>query len=150
MVGEMRDLETISLALTAAETGHLVFATLHTTSAALTPDRIVDVFPPNQQTQIRLQLADSLQGIMAQMLLPRQDNKGMVLVQEVLVATDAIRALIRERKTPQILNMMQTGAKEGMKTLEAGLNDLVHRGVIPFELAASKANFPRQIQRKGK
>ena len=123
MVGEMRDLETISLALTAAETGHLVFGTLHTSSAVMTPGRIVDVFPSDQQTQIRLQLADSLQGIMAQMLLPRCDGvSGMVVAQEVLVATEAIRALIRERKTPQIANMMQTGGKAGMRTLESSLN----------------------------
>jgi len=147
LVGEMRDLETMSLALTAAETGHLVFATLHTTSAVLSPDRIVDVFPPAQQTQIRLQLADSLQGIIAQMLLPAIGG-GVALAQEILVATEAVRALIRERKTPQIQNMMQTGAKEGMITLEATLNELVQRGVIAYEVALQKANFPKQIRRR--
>ncbi len=147
LVGEMRDLETMSLALTAAETGHLVFATLHTTSAVLSPDRIVDVFPPAQQTQIRLQLADSLQGIIAQMLLPAIGG-GVALAQEILVATEAVRALIRERKTPQIQNMMQTGAKEGMITLESTLNDLVQRGVIAYEVAVQKANFPKQIRRR--
>ena len=146
MVGEMRDIETISLALTAAETGHLVFGTLHTTSAVLTPDRIVDVFPFGQQPQVRMQLADTLQGVMAQMLLPRRDGTGMVVAQEVLVATEAIRALIRERKTPQIINMMQTGAKEGMLTLEAALNDLVRKGIISYEMAVSKAYFPKQIR----
>jgi twitching motility protein PilT len=147
MVGEMRDLETISLALTAAETGHLVFATLHTSSAVMTPGRIVDVFPAGQQTQIRMQLADSLQGIMAQMLLPRRDGvAGMVVAQEVLVATEAVRSLIRERKTPQIANMMQTGAKDGMRTLEASLNDLVRRGVVSYDVAVSRANFPKQIK----
>ncbi len=147
LVGEMRDLETMSLALTAAETGHLVFATLHTTSAVLSPDRIVDVFPPAQQTQIRLQLADSLQGIIAQMLLPAIGG-GVALAQEILVATEAVRALIRERKTPQVQNMMQTGAKEGMITLESSLNDLVQRGVIAYEVAVQKANLPKQIRRR--
>lgn len=148
MVGEMRDLETIALALTAAETGHLVFATLHTTSAIQTPARIVDVFPPDQQTQIRLQLADSLQGVMAQILVPRKDGEGMVLAQEVLVANDAARALIRENKTHQIANVMQTSGKEGMQTMEKALNRLVKEKVISYEVAVSKANIPKQI-RKG-
>jgi twitching motility protein PilT len=141
----MRDLETISLALTAAETGHLVFATLHTTSAVNTPDRIIDVFPPNQQVQIRQQLSDSLMGVLAQLLVPRFDE-GLVLVQEIVVANEAMRALIREAKTPQLRNMVQTGGKEGMQTLEAGLNDLVKRGLITYEMAVSKANYPKQIE----
>jgi twitching motility protein PilT len=145
LVGEMRDLETISLALTAAETGHLVFATLHTTSAVNTPDRIIDVFPPNQQVQIRQQLSDSLMGVLAQLLVPRFDE-GLVLVQEIVVANEAMRALIREAKTPQLRNMVQTGGKEGMQTLEAGLNDLVKRGLITYEMAVSKANYPKQIE----
>jgi twitching motility protein PilT len=145
MVGEMRDLETIALAVTAAETGHLVFATLHTTSAPLTVDRIVDVFPPVQQRQIRLQLADSLQGIISQTLIPKIGG-GLVVAQEILVATDAVRALIREGKAPQITNVMQTGAKEGMQTLEDALNDLVARGHITHEMALSKANVRRMIR----
>ncbi|NJN14260.1 MAG: PilT/PilU family type 4a pilus ATPase, partial [Planctomycetes bacterium] len=148
MVGEMRDLETIALAITAAETGHLVFATLHTTSAVLSPDRVVDVFPPEQQSQIRLQVADSLQGIVSQLLIPAIGG-GMALAQEILIATEGVRALIRERKTPQIQNLMQTGAKEGMITLETSLNDLVQRGVVTYENAVAKANFPKQIRRRG-
>jgi len=149
MVGEMRDLETIALALTAAETGHLVFATLHTTSAVQTAGRIVDVFPPGQQTQIRTQLSESLQGIMAQQLLPSLDG-GMALAQEILVATDAVRSLIREGKAHQILNLMQTGVKDGMLTLETSLNRLVEEGVISYEIALAKSHFPKQIRRPKK
>jgi len=144
LVGEMRDLETMSLALTAAETGHLVLATLHTTTAANSPDRIVDVFPPNQQFQIRQQLSDTLAGVMAQLLVPGRDDK-LVLAQEVLMATDAVRALIREGKTPQLRNIMQTSGKSGMKTLEAALNQLVAEGVISLETAIAKANQPKEI-----
>ncbi|MHC4817625.1 MAG: PilT/PilU family type 4a pilus ATPase, partial [Planctomycetota bacterium] len=129
LVGEMRDLETISLALTAAETGHLVFATLHTASATQSPERIVDVFPPSQQAQIRLQLSESLQGVMAQILVPTL-NKKLQAVQEILIANEAVRSIIREAKTPQLYNVVQTGASEGMKTLEAALDDLVKKKVI--------------------
>ncbi len=149
LVGEMRDLETISLAVTAAETGHLVFATLHTTSAVLTVDRVVDVFPPAQQRQIRMQLADALQAIFSQTLMPRL-GRGVAIAQEILVATGGIRALIREGKTPQIGNMMQTGASVGMQTLEDALNDLVARRQITFETAVAKANHPAQIKADGK
>jgi len=145
LVGEMRDLVTTSLALTAAETGHLVFATLHTTSAVNTPDRIIDVFPPSQQVQVRQQLADSLQGVVAQLLVPRHGADGLALVQEILVATDAVRSLVREGKTPQIRNIMQTSGKEGMQSLESALNDLVARGEVSYDVAVSKANFPKQI-----
>ncbi|MEE8107481.1 MAG: PilT/PilU family type 4a pilus ATPase [Planctomycetota bacterium] len=148
LVGEMRDLETIALAITAAETGHLVFATLHTTSAPLTVDRIIDVFPPNQQAQIRMQLADCLQGVLSQMLLPKASG-GVVCVQEVLVATDAVRALIREGKAHQISNFMQTGGKSGMQTLESVLNDLVARRKVTYQMAVSKANHPAHIRRGG-
>jgi twitching motility protein PilT len=144
LVGEMRDLETISLAVTAAETGHLVFATLHTTSAILSVDRIVDVFPPVQQRQIRMQLADALQGIISQILLPRKTG-GVVVAQEVLTVNSGVRALIREGKTPQIGNQMQTGAKDGMQTLEDCLNDLVARGTIAQDVAVQKANHPQSI-----
>jgi twitching motility protein PilT len=145
MVGEMRDLETISLALTAAETGHLVFGTLHTSSAALTPSRIIDVFPAERQGQIRQQLADSLQGIMAQILVPRVDE-GLALAQEVLVATDAVRSMIRESKSPQIANLMQTGGREGMQTLECALNELVAQGAVSYQAAASTANVPKLVR----
>jgi twitching motility protein PilT len=145
LVGEMRDLETISLALTAAETGHLVFATLHTASATQSPERIVDVFPPNQQSQIRLQLSESLQGVMAQILVPTLSNE-LCAVQEILVATEAVRSLIREAKTPQLYNVVQTGAAEGMQTLEAALDDLVKRKVIAHETAVARANYPAQIR----
>jgi len=144
LVGEMRDLETVQLAVTAAETGHLVFATLHTTSAPLTVDRVVDVFPPAQQRQIRMQLADALQGIISQQLLPRIGG-GVVVAQEILVATSGVRALIREGKAPQIGNMMQTGGKEGMQTLEDSLKDLVNRRLIKLETALSKANHPELL-----
>jgi len=149
LVGEMRDLETISLAVTAAETGHLVFATLHTTSAVLTVDRIVDVFPPTQQRQVRMQLADCLQGIVCQLLLPRVGG-GVVCAQEILMASTGVRSLIREGKAPQIGNMMQTGARDGMQTLEDGLNDLIARGLITYDVALSKANHTRLIEKAGK
>jgi len=145
LVGEMRDLETISLALTAAETGHLVFATLHTSSATQSPERIVDVFPPGQQAQIRLQLSESLQGVMAQILVPTLQGK-LRAVQEILIANEAVRSLIREAKTPQLYNVIQTGAGEGMLTLEAALDDLVSRRVIAYETAVARANFPAQIR----
>ncbi len=149
LVGEMRDLETIAMAVRAAETGHLVLATLHTTSATQTVDRIVDVFPSQQQRQIRMQLADCLQAIISQILVPRKGS-GLVVALELLVANDGIRALIRDGKTPQITNMMQTGAKEGMMTLESSLNDLVARGVITYETAAARANVPSSITKPTK
>jgi len=146
LVGEMRDRETMSLALTAAETGHLVFATLHTASASQGPERIVDVFPAEQQDQARLQLSESLQGILAQILVERVDG-GLVPAQEILVANDAVRALIRESKTPQLYNVMQTGAREGMRTLEASLNEYVAAGIVSYETAVRHANLPEQIVR---
>ncbi len=145
MVGEMRDLETIKLAVTAAETGHLVFATLHTTSAAQTVDRIVDVFPADQQRQVRIQLSGTLLGIISQVLVPCVGS-GRAVAQEVLIATDAVRALIRDGKTPQIQNTLQTGAGEGMQTLEEGLNALVRGGVITYETAVHHANAPQRIR----
>ena len=125
LVGEMRDLETISVALTAAETGHLVFATLHTQDAAQTIDRVIDVFPPHQQQQVRVQLAGALQGVVCQTLCKTADGKGRVVATEVLVATPAIRNLIREGKTHQIYSAMQAGAQHGMHTLDQHLADLV-------------------------
>jgi twitching motility protein PilT len=145
MVGEMRDIETIKLAVTAAETGHLVFATLHTTSAAQTVDRIVDVFPADQQRQVRVQLSGTLLGIVSQVLVPCVGG-GRTVAQEVLIATDAVRALIREAKTPQIQNALQTGAAEGMQTLEDALSALVRTGVISYEAAVHHANAPQRIR----
>ncbi len=133
LVGEMRDLETISLAITAAETGHLVFATLHTNSAVKTVDRIIDVFPENQQAQIRVMLAESLRGVAAQALLTRADRSGRVPVFEILVNVPAVANLIREGKTHQISSMMQTGRAHGMSTFETSIHDLIQKGLISKE-----------------
>jgi twitching motility protein PilT len=147
LVGEMRDLETISTALTAAETGHLVFATLHTQDTAQTVDRIVDVFPPEQQHQVRVQLSVALQGIVTQQLLPRADGKGRVCAAEVLVPTPAVRNLIREGKTHQIYSALQTGGQAGMQTMDASLADLVRKQVISRELAESRSSTPEELRR---
>src|SRR5205809_5105220 len=133
LVGEMRDLETISLAITAAETGHLVFATLHTNSAVKTVDRIIDVFPETQQAQIRVMLAESLRGVAAQALLTRADRSGRVPVFEILVNVPAVANLIREGKTHQISSMMQTGRTHGMSTFETSIHDLIQKGLISKE-----------------
>ena len=130
LVGEMRDLETISLALTAAETGHLVLATLHTNSATKTIDRIIDVFPEAQQAQIRVMLSESLKGVVAQSLVSRGDGQGRAAAVEVLVNTPAVANLIREGKTFQIPSSMQTGQAHGMVTFEAAMNDLVRKGIV--------------------
>ena len=135
LVGEMRDLETISIAVTAAETGHLVFSTLHTVSAAKTIDRIVDVFPTHQQQQIKVQLASVLEGIVSQQLLPKADGSGRIAAVEVMIANSAVRNLIREGKTYQIQNVIQTGTKAGMQTLDESLIDLCRRGLITKEIA---------------
>ncbi len=137
LVGEMRDLETISLALTAAETGHLVLSTLHTISAPETVNRVIDVFPPGQQPQIRSMFANSIEGIISQRLLPRKDHKGRVAAFEVLVATTAVRNLIREGKTHQIPSLLQTGAEVGMQTMEQSVQDLVDRGLVDRAEAAA-------------
>ena len=139
LVGEMRDLETISLALTAAETGHLVFATLHTMSAAETVNRIVDVFPPQQQRQIRAMFANAVQGIVAQRLLPTKDGRGRVAVHEILIATAAVRNLIREEKSHQLHSAIQTGASYGMQTIDQALMSQVERDVISREEAMANA-----------
>jgi twitching motility protein PilT len=130
LVGEMRDLETISLALTAAETGHLVFGTLHTKSAPKTIDRVIDAFPPGQQQQIRVQLAEALQGVVSQLLLPTKDKKGRVAALEIMVATVAIRNLIREAKTHQMPSAIQTGTQLGMQSLEQALKTLLMQGRV--------------------
>lgn len=146
LVGEMRDLETISTALTAAETGHLVLATLHTSGAPETIDRVVDVFPPNQQQQIRVQLASTLEGIVSQLLLPNVDGSGRVPALEILVTTPAIKNLIRENKTYQVLSQIQTGGKNGMVTLDMSLRDLVRRGLIDKMEALHYARDPEKLK----
>ena len=133
LLGEMRDLETISLAITAAETGHLVFGTLHTNSAIKTIDRVIDVFPEGQQTQIRVMLSESLRGVVAQALLPRPDHKGRVPVVEILVNVPAVANLIREGKSHQIASVMQTGRAHGMMTFESAIHDLIQKGLIAKE-----------------
>ena len=147
LVGEMRDLETISTALTAAETGHLVFATLHTQSTAQTVDRIIDVFPPQQQGQVRTQLSIALQGIVTQQLLPTADGSGRVVATEVLVPTPAIRNLIREAKTHQIYSAVQTSGSVGMQTMDADLARLVREGRITRQLAEQRASVPEELRR---
>jgi twitching motility protein PilT len=147
LVGEMRDLETISVALTAAETGHLVFATLHTSDAAQTIDRVIDVFPPHQQQQVRIQLAGSLQGVVCQTLAQTADGRGRAVATEVLVATPAVRNLIREGKTHQIYSAMQAGAKHGMHTMDQHLADLVKSGRITYEVGMEKCHHIEDFNR---
>ena len=147
LVGEMRDLETISTALTAAETGHLVFATLHTQDTAQTIDRIIDVFPPSQQGQVRVQLSVALQGIVTQQLLPTADGAGRVAACEVLVPNPAVRNLIREGKTHQIYSVLQTGSAQGMQTMDAALVALVRSGRITQKLAEERSSAPEELRR---
>jgi twitching motility protein PilT len=147
LVGEMRDLETISTALTAAETGHLVFATLHTQSTAQTVDRIIDVFPPHQQQQVRMQLSIALQGIVTQQLLPTADGSARAAACEVLVPTPAIRNLIREGKTHQIYSALQTSGAVGMQTMDANLAQLVRGGKITRPLAEQRSSVPEELKR---
>jgi twitching motility protein PilT len=140
LLGEMRDLETISTALTAAETGHLVFGTLHTQSAPGTIDRIIDVFPGNQQDQVRTQLAGALQGVITQTLLPTADGAGRVAALEILIPDDAIRNLVRQGKVEQVYSYMQTGSRSGMQTMEQALADLVARHAVTHEAAMSRSS----------
>ncbi len=151
LVGEMRDLETIATALTAAETGHLVFATLHTNSAAQTIDRIVDVFPPNQQEQVKMQLSSVLLAVISQQLIQKKDKSGLVLATEVLIATPAIRNLIREGKTHMIPSIIQTSSNMQMQTMEMSLRDLVLKGEITYEdglrYAFNKESFIHLMER---
>jgi twitching motility protein PilT len=147
LVGEMRDMETIGTALTAAETGHLVFATLHTQDAPQTVDRIIDVFPPAQQGQIRAQLAIGLQGIVTQTLLPTADGQGRCVAAEVLVPTPGGRNLIREGKTHQIYSLIQTGAEQGMQTMDSSLAGLVRAGKITMAVAESRSSQPVEMRR---
>ena len=147
LVGEMRDLETISVALTAAETGHLVFATLHTQDAAQSVDRIIDVFPPYQQDQVRTQLASALQAVVCQTLCKKAIGKGRVVATEVLIATSAIRNLVREGKTHQIYSAMQAGAQHGMHTLDQNLAELVRTNKITFEVGLEKCIHVEEYNR---
>ena len=147
LVGEMRDLETISTALTAAETGHLVFATLHTQDTPQTIDRIIDVFPPHQQHQVRVQLSVALQGIVTQQLLPTADGSGRCLAVEVLIPSPAVRNLIREGKTHQIYSVLQTSAQAGMQTMDSSLATLVRGGKITRQLAEQRATSPEELRR---
>ncbi|HEY7730086.1 MAG TPA: type IV pilus twitching motility protein PilT [Gaiellaceae bacterium] len=145
LLGEMRDLETISTALTAAETGHLVFATLHTQSAPSTIDRIIDVFPAAQQEQVRMQLANTLQGIVTQTLMPKASGHGRVCALEILFLDDAIRNLIRQGKIEQVYSYMQTGTRRGMQTMEQSLLDLVQRNLITIVEAMGRSSRPEAL-----
>jgi twitching motility protein PilT len=147
MVGEMRDLETIQAALTAAETGHLVFATLHTNSATESVNRIIDVFPPHQQGQVRAQLSMSLEAVMTQKLLPKKTGGGVVMAAEVMVCTPAIRALIREAKVHEMYGVLQVSQKYGMLTMNMSLYDLVTSGLASTERALAMSNMPEELER---
>ena len=148
LVGEMRDLETIGLALTAAETGHLVFGTLHTSDAAQTIDRVIDVFPVHQQTQVRVQLGAALQGVVCQILLPTADGKGRAAAREVMKITPAISNLIREGKTHQIYSAIETGGKYGMISMDNALLELVKKKLVKAEVAMSKSHNPELFKQK--
>ena len=147
LVGEMRDLETISAALTAAETGHLVFGTLHTQDAPQSVDRVIDVFPPHQQQQIRVQLAGTLAGVVSQQLLPTADGKGRAVAAEVLIATAAVRNLIREGKTHQIYTSMQAGGKHGMQVMDQALAELVKKGKVTYEMGLERSHHVEEYNR---
>ena len=147
LVGEMRDLETMSTAITAAETGHLVFATLHTQDTAQTIDRIVDSFPPSQQHQVRTQLSIALQGVVTQQLIPTADGRSRVCACEVMVPTPAVRNLIREGKTHQLYSALQTGGQYGMQTMDAALADLVRAGALTARQAEARSSTPEELRR---
>jgi len=146
LIGEMRDLETIQAALTIAETGHLTLATLHTNSCAQTMNRIIDAFPPHQQPQVRAQLSMVLEGVLSQQLIPRADGRARVMALEIMVATAAIRNLIREEKIHQIYSSMQAGQKYGMRTMNQSLAELVQRGLITREEALNRTTLPDELQ----
>ncbi|MCS7253090.1 MAG: PilT/PilU family type 4a pilus ATPase, partial [Armatimonadota bacterium] len=147
LVGEMRDLETIATAITAAETGHLVLATLHTNNSAETIDRIIDVFPAEQQAQIRVQLSNNLVAVLSQQLLPRASGRGRVAAMEIMIATPAIRNLIREGKTHQIPSIIQTSGEYGMQTMDQALRDLYLQGIITYEDAMARAQRPEELKK---
>ena len=146
LIGEMRDQETIQAALTLAETGHLTFGTLHTSDCVQTINRIVDVFPPYQQQQIRTQLSFTLQAVFCQQLLPRANGRGRVLACEVMVANSAVRSLIRDDKAHQIYSIIQTGGREGMRTMNQSLFQLYQASLITYEEAAQPYDRPRRPQ----
>jgi twitching motility protein PilT len=146
MVGEMRDLETISLAITAAETGHLVLGTLHTSNASRTLDRLLDVFPVGQQEQIRVMVSESLRGVISQQLVPRIDNQGRILALETLTNTPAVANVIREAKTYMLPGIIQTGKKQGMQLMDDSLADLYHRGLISAEEASARAEQKEEMR----
>ncbi len=148
LVGEMRDLETIGAAISAAETGHLVFGTLHTTGAAQTVDRIIDAFPTNQQEQVRTQLSQGLVAVISQVLLPRIDKGGRIAAFEIMISTPSIQALIRDNKTFRITSELQTGTKHGMNTLDAHLMSLYDQGIISYTDLITKAHDPQTIAGK--
>lgn len=147
LIGEMRDLETIAAAITIAETGHLVLATLHTNDTTQAVDRMVDVFPAEQQQQVRVQLSSTLTAVIYQQLLPRRDGPGRVAAFEVLLNTIAVQNLIKEGKTRQLRNVLETGAKDGMNTMERSLSELIKAGLIEFGAAASRAQHPEELRR---
>ncbi len=146
VVGEMRDLETISTAIRAAETGHLVLGTLHTTDASQTVDRIIEIFPPNQQQQMRLQLSQVMEAVLSQTLLPRIEG-GRIAAFEIMIANSAVRNLIREGKTFELANAMQLGAKDGMQTLDQALVHLVRKGETTQEEAMMKSSHPERLEK---
>ncbi len=147
LVGEMRDLETMAQTITAAETGHLVFSTLHTIDAVQTVDRIIDVFPPAQQQQIRLQLSTTLQAVITETLVRKKDGAGRAAAFEIMVCTPAIRSAIREAKTPQIYTSIQTGSKIGMIQMDQYLKNLFHQGVVEYEEALAHCNNPDDFEK---
>ncbi len=145
VVGEMRDLETISIAISAAETGHLVLGTLHTPDASQTVDRVIDIFPPAQQQQIRLQFSQVLEAVLSQVLLPRADGKGRIAAFEIMMGTPAVRNIIREGKTFELANVMQLGSKSGMETLDQALANIVKKGLVSRDVAMEKSSNPERL-----
>jgi twitching motility protein PilT len=143
----MRDLETMKLAITCAETGHLVMGTLHTNSAAESVDRMIDVFPSDEQEQVRVQLSNNLIGVLSQQLLPRAGQPGRVAAIEVMVANSAIRNLIRENKAHQMTSMIQTGANDGMQTMDQALRDLVQQSLVTYEMAIQRCQNPQELDK---
>jgi twitching motility protein PilT len=146
LIGELRDLDTISTAITAAETGHLIFGTLHTNDAAQTVDRMIDVFPAHQQNQVRAQLANVLLAVVSQRLIPKIDGEGRVPAIEIMIKNHAVENLIRENKSYQIGNVIETGSKEGMITLDKSLSDLVRRGLISLEVAKAYSSDQKNFE----
>lgn len=147
LIGELRDLETTGIAITAAETGHMVMATLHTNSAPATIDRIIDIFPPHQQSQIRMQLSVTIEGVLCQTLLPKAKGSGRVMAMELMPVTPALRNIIREGKTHQIPNLIQAGSQYGMQSLDMSLKILLQQGLVTYEEALAKASNPDEFSR---